>query len=116
MAAHAHEGAAGVIEALEEICGVSRSTKSVINHASRMGVSLRTKVICPMCGMATVSIDPKTGFCKACTARIRIDQTRRRTDEARRELQDEQRRLNDANAAYSAAKQAGYRSRKVGNK
>lgn len=96
---HAGDGAASVAKAL------GRSRKAVQRQAERYGLSLRRRWLCPFCGMPTFTpLNPRTGWCRRCSAAISKHNADRRAAELQREVADEERRY----TATIRARQAVY--------
>lgn len=95
---HADDGASVVARRL------NRTIRSVYDQASRYGISLRRRWACPRCGSrVTRPLDPRTGWCRACSMEVR----RRELEERTREMEEEAER----EEAERKARQALYARR-----
>lgn len=84
LEAHAADGAASVAEAL------GRSISSVQTHASRMGVSLVRRWLCPNCGRHTYRpLSKRTGWCRRCSIEASADTAAMKNRAIRREVAEE---------------------------
>lgn len=97
MESHANEGAQAVADAL------GRSVRSVECRASRYGISLRKRWICPKCGLPTYSpLSPRYGWCETCC----IERTKagrlQKNQAMRAEVKAEKARLTEAKRARQA--------------
>lgn len=93
------------LQAISEKLG--RSEASVRNQASRYGVSLRVRHICPKCGEVThYPISPLKGWCKACCIEASRDRALKANQQIRQEVVEEERRLK----ALERERQAYYAS------
>lgn len=65
--------------------------------ASRRGVSLMRRWVCPRCGSKTLTpLVGKTGWCKACTLEQGVYKAHQANQAVRRELDIERRRIAEA--------------------
>ena len=89
---HGNRGAEWCRKELYKRFKVKRSKKAVINHASKLGVSLRRfkAVECPECHLEFTRLVPATGLCRECTARANVEELERRKERIQRN--DEQAR------------------------
>lgn len=81
---HAGDGAAAIAEAL------GKTVRAVEVQASKYGLSLRRRWICPRCGRQTFKpLSSRTGWCVSCTREQRAaeiaEQVRAMEEEVRRE-------------------------------
>lgn len=95
---HAGDGGKAIARAL------GRSYRAVRTQAATYGISLRRRWTCPRCGSrATRPLDPRTGWCRACSMEVR----RRELEERTREMEEEAER----EEAERKARQALYARR-----
>lgn len=104
---NANEGAESIAKAL------NRSVRSVECCASRYGVSLRKRWICPKCGHPTFSpLSPRYGWCRTCS----IEQSQAKAQEKgkaiRAEILEEEARLLRATRARQAVYSKNDRKKK----
>ena len=88
---HAGDGAESVAKAL------GRSRKGVDHQASRYGLSLKRRWLCPFCGMPTFTpLNQRTGWCRSCSIAISKRNAEKRNAELQREVTEEERRYTAA--------------------
>lgn len=88
---HATDGAEAIAEAL------GRTVRSVEVQASRYGVSLRPRWLCPRCGRSVFTpLSMRTGWCKACSINESKDSAAIANRKARFELREERSRIRKA--------------------
>ena len=72
-------GAEKVRDLIERRTGVYRTVGATQRHASRIGVLLAVRGVCPMCGAVAV-LNKRTGFCKLCHAKDLLEKSRHAND------------------------------------
>ena len=88
---HAGDGARAIAEAL------GRTEIGVAVHASRIGVSLRKRWLCPRCNRWTYSpLVGWSGWCRKCSIDESADRAAIRNREIRREVEEEKRKVDEA--------------------
>lgn len=115
LAAYAHMGAEGVVEALKEELGIVRSEKAVINRASLVCVSLQPYDTCSMCGRRVKrgNLMSITGFCRLCHQEYMVEQNTQLRKELEHEYsQRELERIARADMDRSKERSHAYRLRK----
>lgn len=84
MVEHAREGAEAVAKRL------GRSVHAVECQATRYGVSLERRYLCPQCGRESrLALHRVTGLCQLCTAEAYREDSERRARTIREELEAE---------------------------
>ena len=88
---HAGDGAAAIAHAL------GRSIVSVQVQASRMGLSLCRRYLCPRCGKYSgMPMSQRTGWCRTCTVNDSAESAALKNREVRMQLAEERRRIKEA--------------------
>jgi hypothetical protein len=88
---HAGDGAQAIADAL------GRSIPAVKTHASRMGVSLVRRWLCPRCGHWSYREPTKwSGWCRRCSIEESADTAAVKNREIRREIAEERRRIDES--------------------
>lgn len=100
---HACDGAEAIAEEL------GRSVSSVEVQASRYGLSLRRRWMCPKCGAQTFSpLSKRTGWCRNCTKEKRAEELAEQV----RDMEEEVRREDKANRERQRLYSRKYRAKR----
>ena len=98
---HAGDGAASIAQAL------GRSERSVRSQATRYGVSLRRRWLCPNCGHVTYRpLSTVTGWCHVCTMDARRERIAAEVADMEEELRREQAAKRERQRLYSRKNRA----------
>lgn len=96
-----HNNACDGVESIAK--ALNRSVRSVECCASRYGVSLRGRWVCPRCGKATFApLSPRYGWCRTCCIKKSRDNALQKNRAVRVEIEAEKARLLDAKRARQA--------------